>query len=121
MFFSQLEEFCQIVQEEFLARFDQITDVPISARAAVGFTESLLLCPTVEAARSSVHKDLTGALSFVLAVQGIQQRIERGGFELPADPPEYQTRFYFLGCAVQEYLDSLPTQPQDESAKSFGR
>jgi hypothetical protein len=110
MFFTQIRELCQIVQEEFVCRFDQFHAVPFSAAAATAFLEKLILCPTEDAARQCVRKDLVGALSFVLALQGIQQRIERDVFELPVQLPEHQTRFYLLACAVQEYLASLDTK-----------
>jgi hypothetical protein len=109
-FFAQVTEFCQIVQEEFLARFDTLPELPVSAGAAMAFTETLILCPTAEAARLCVRKDLIGAVSFVFVLQGLQQRIERGGAPFPSDPPEHQTRFYLLACMAQEYLDSLRAQ-----------
>ena len=117
-FFGQLEELCLMVQQEFLARFDELTSVPASARAAGAFTERLMLCPTIEAVRASIHNDLEGALSFVMALDGLQQRIEKGNFHLPSESPAHQTRFYLLACAVQEYLAGLTpqTNPQTFSA-----
>lgn len=66
-----------------------------------------MLCPTTDAARACIHRDLSGALSFLFAVQGIQQRIERGCAKLPNQTLEFQTTFFLLACAVQDYLASL--------------
>jgi hypothetical protein len=106
-FFNQLEELCLLVQKEFLARFDHMTDVPASAEAAAAFTERLMLCPTVEAVEASIRQDLEGALSFIMVLDGLQQRVGKGNLELPADSPAYQTKFYLLACAAQEYLAGL--------------
>jgi len=100
-----------MVHEEFISRFHEFTSVPFSADAASAFVERLILCPTQEAARACVRKDLVGALSFVLALQGIQQRLEKNAFDLPAQMPKFHTRFYLIASAVQDYLDSLRVQP----------
>lgn len=110
IFFEQIVEFCQMAHEAFLAKFDTMAEVPISGSAALAFADRLLLCPTSEAARSCIQKDLIGALSFVMAVQGVQQRIQQNGSQLPFDAPQFQTRFYLLACAVREYMQSLQAQ-----------
>ena len=111
MFFGQLEEFCRFVQEEFLARFNEVTAIPTSAADALSFTESLMLCPTEEAARACIHRELTASLSFVLAIQGLQRSLRSGTFKLPSESPEYQTRFYLLASTVRDYLECWQTQP----------
>ena len=111
MFFSQLEEFCRLVQQEFLARFNEVTEIPASNARALGFAETLMLCPTREAARNCIRRELPAALGFVLAIQAMQRRLQLGQFRLPSEAPEYQTHFYVLACTVQEYLQSVHTQP----------
>ncbi|HLH56167.1 MAG TPA: hypothetical protein VKY92_21380 [Verrucomicrobiae bacterium] len=110
-FFGQLEEFCRLVQEEFLARFDEVTAIPASAIEALEFSETLILCPTLEAARISVRRELASALSFVLAIQGMQRRLQLGQFKLPTQAPAYQTHFYLLACTVQEFLQTAHSSP----------
>ena len=111
MFFGQLEEFCQMVQEEFLARFNEIATIPTSAADALAFTETLMLCPTKESARGCIRRELTASLSFVLAIQGMQRKLQSGEFQLPNESPEFQTHFYLLASAVREYLEAWHTQP----------
>jgi hypothetical protein len=96
-----------MVQEEVVTRLDDLTQVSTSAGNALSFAESLMLCPTAEAGRGCIRKDLGGALSFLLALEGVNERIQKSCFDFPAEWPEYQTRFYVLCCAVQQYLDSL--------------
>jgi hypothetical protein len=110
MFFTQLEEFCRLVQEEFLARFNEISEIKTSAASALAFTESLMLCPTQEAARICIRRELTAALSFVMVIQGMQRKLQSGHFGLPSEAPEYQTQFFLLACTVREYLESLHVQ-----------
>jgi hypothetical protein len=105
-FFAQLEDFCRLVQEEFLSRFNELTSIPASAADAFSFTETLMLCPTEDAVRACIRKELTAALSFVLAIQGMQRKIQAGSFKLPAESPEHQTRFYLLAAAVRDYLEA---------------
>ena len=111
MFFTQLEEFCRMVQQEFLARFDEISAISTSTAPALAFTETLMLCPTQEAARLWISRELPAALSFVLAVQGMQRQLRQGTLKLPAEAPQYQTRFYLLATTVREHLESLHAQP----------
>jgi hypothetical protein len=111
MFFTQLAEFCRLVQEEFLVRFNEIRDVPTSTTGAFGFTETLMLCPTPHAVRLSVRRELPAALSFVVAIQGLQGLLQIGQFNLPSEKPDYQTPYYQLACAVREYLELVQTQP----------
>lgn len=110
MFFAQLEEFCRLVQEEFLARFNDVSDIPASSSEALAFAETLILCPTQEAARVWISRELPAALSFVLAIQGMQRRLQLGTLKLPMEAPRYQTRFYLLAVAVREYLEAPHAQ-----------
>lgn len=107
MFFGQLAEFCRLVQEEFLARFNEIKEIPTSSARAMAFTETLMLCPTREAARACIRRELCAALSFVVAIQAMQHSLQVGKLSLPSESPDYQTPFYLLACAVREYLESL--------------
>jgi hypothetical protein len=111
MFFTQLEEFCRLVQQEFLARFNEVSEISTSTAPALAFTETLMLCPTQESARVWIRRELPAALSFVLAIQGMQRQLQLGNLKLPAEPPEYQTRFYLLASTVREYLESVQHQP----------
>jgi hypothetical protein len=114
-FYTQVQEFCQMMQEELAERWDTLPATPTSSRNAQSFTEKMLLCPTIESARSCIQKDFPGALSFVLAMEGLNRRILEGGIRLPTEWPKYQTRFYMLGCAVQDYIDSLRAETPAES------
>ncbi len=111
MFFNQLEEFCHLVQTEFLARFNEVTDVANSSSRALGFSETLMLCPTSEAAQASIRRDLPASLSFVLAIQGMQQQLQLGTLRLPCEAPAFQTRFYLLALTVRAYLETLNPVP----------
>jgi hypothetical protein len=106
LFFAQLEEFCRMVQQEFLARFNEVTQIPASTAQALDFAETLILCPTLDAARNSIRRELPAALSFVLAIQAMQRKLQLGEFKLPTHSPEYQTYFYLLSCTVQDYLEA---------------
>ena len=111
LFFGQLAEFCRLVQEEFLAHFNEVKEIPTSSIRAVAFAETLILCPTQESVRAGIRRELPAALSFVIAIQGLQRLVQIGKFSLPSEQPEYQTPFYLLACSVREYLDSLQSQP----------
>jgi hypothetical protein len=106
-FYSQVVEFCQLLQEELMLNLEDLTQVATSAPRALGFAECLILCPTAEAGRGCIRNDLGGALSFLLALEGVNTRIHKSGFDFPSEWPEHQTRFYVLCCSVQQYLDSL--------------
>ena len=106
-FCVQVTRFCPLVRQELMDRWDQVDQIPVCASSALLFAETLILCPTMEAATVCIRRDLAGALSFLFAVQGIQQRIERGSAKLPNQTVEFQTTFFLLACAVQEYLASL--------------
>lgn len=108
-FCAQVMRFCGIVREELTGRWDELDDLPIAFASALAFAETLILCPTAESGRICIQKDIPGALSFLFAVQGIQQRIERGRAELPEKGPEHQTPFFLLAAAVQDYLSSVAT------------
>lgn len=109
-FYDQLGQFCRILQSEHLATLDEATGLPRSARIALAFSERLILCPTTDSARVCIRKDLGGALSFLLAAQGVHQRIEKGDCHFAQGSPQHQTSFYILAGAVQDYIDSLYTQ-----------
>lgn len=106
-FCVQVTRFCPLVRQELLERWDQVDQFPVSAHSALMFAETLMLCPTPAAVRVCIRRDLCGALSFLFAVQGIQQRIERGSAKLPRQNVESSTTFFLLACAVQDYLGSL--------------
>ena len=108
-FCVQVTRFCPLVRQELLDRWEQVDQFPVCASSALTFAETLMLCPTIEAACACIRRDLAGALSFLFAIQGIQQRIERGCAKLPTQTVEFQTTFFLLACAVQEYLGSLRT------------
>ncbi|HZR21053.1 MAG TPA: hypothetical protein VFE51_27465 [Verrucomicrobiae bacterium] len=107
MFFAQLEDFCRMVQQEFVARFNEVSEIPGSNARALSFAETLILCPTREAAQTWIHRELPAALSFVLAIQGMQRQLQIGALKLPTEVPRFQTKFYLLAVTVREYLESL--------------
>lgn len=100
-----------MVQEEFLARFEEIKEIPTSSVRALAFTETLMLCPTQEAVRVCIRRELCAALSFVVAIQAMQHLLQVGKLKLPSESPDYQTPFYLLAAAVRDYLESLAAQP----------
>ena len=101
-----------MVQEEFLDRFSEIKEIPTSSARAMAFTEILMLCPTHEAAGICIRRELCAALSFVIAIQAMQNSIQTGKLSLPAESPDYQTPFYLLASAVRDYLETLtPVSP----------
>jgi hypothetical protein len=109
-FYAQLGQFCRILQSEHLENLGDTTGLPRSAGIALAFSEKLILCPTADSARACIQKDLAGALSFLLAAQGVHQRIEKGDCRFAPESPEHQTTFYILAGAVQDYIDSLYAQ-----------
>jgi hypothetical protein len=111
MFLSQLEEFCRLVQQEFLARFDEVKEISNSTATALSFAETLILCPTPESVQASIRRELPAALSFVLAIQNLQRQLQAQTFSLPSEVPEYQTCYYLLASTVQEFLESVRQQP----------
>lgn len=110
MFFVQLEEFCRMVQQEFLAKFDEVGDIATSRPRALAFTETLMLCPTQESARTWIRRELPEALSFVLAIQGMQRQIQLGTLKVASVVPLYHTHFYLLASTVREYLEAQEAQ-----------
>jgi len=110
MFFSELEDFCRMVQQEFVARFNEVSDIPGSNELALSFAETLMLCPTREAAQTWIRRELPSALSFVLAIQGMQRQLQIGALKLPSETPRYHTKFYLLAVTVREYLQSLQVE-----------
>jgi len=104
-FCLQLNEFCLLFQREILRQ----ADLPLSsasAELAHRFAETLILCPTAEAARVSIRRDLAGARSFLLAAEGVLRRIRTEIFQFARECPPYQTKFYLLACAVVEMLNT---------------
>src|SRR5215472_5450872 len=106
-FYNQVHDFCQMMQEEVARQWDAMPGKEVSASTALAFSEKFLLCPTTESARSCIQQDFPGALSFVLALEGVNQRLQKGSLQLSTEWPKYQTRFYILSCTVREYIDSL--------------
>ena len=115
-FYSQVQEFCVMMYEELAKRWDGLPETPVSPATAQEFMEKFVLCPTDESARSCIQSDFPGALSFAMAIEGVNQRILNGGLRLQEEWPAHQTRFYVLSCAVQDYIDSLPARPQPAKA-----
>jgi hypothetical protein len=109
-FYDQLGLFCRIMQAEHVTGLGEAAHWPRSARIALAFSERLILCPTTDSAQACIRKDLAGALSFLLAAQGVHQRIEKGDCHFAPGAPEHQTIFYILAGAVQDYLDSVYAQ-----------
>lgn len=96
-----------MVQQEFLTRFSEVSEIPGSNARALSFAETLMLCPTREAAQIWIRRELPCALSFVLAIQGMQRQLQIGALKLPSEAPRYHTKFYLLAVTVREYLESL--------------
>lgn len=111
MFFAQLEEFCRLVQQEFLTKFNEVAEISNSSGRALAFAESLMLCPTVEAAQVCIRREFSGSLSFVLAIHAMQRQLQLGTLKLPAEPPKFQTQFYVLALVVRDYLDCFHARP----------
>jgi len=95
-----------MVECEHPIRLHNAVGLPRSAHLAGAFAERLILCPTTESAQACIRKDLPGALSFLLAAQGVQQRLAKGDCQFARESPEHQTVFYVLAGAVQDYLES---------------
>ena len=106
-FYNQLSNFCKMLEQEHASGLNKADRLPRSGRLAQGFTEKIILCPTAEAARACIRRDLPGALSFLLAAEGVQQRLTKGDCRFATESPEHQTTFYILAGAVQDYLESL--------------
>ena|SRR5262249_34072521 len=114
-FCIQLNEFCLMFQEQILL-LDKAPGKPPSAQLALDFCESLILCPTVEATRNCIRRDLAGARSFLIAADAVLRRIRSHRFKFSLEDPPYQTRFYVLACAIEEFLrarhEQTPDQPE---------
>jgi hypothetical protein len=110
MFFAQLEEFCRLVHQEFVNKFNEVEGVSASTERALDFAETLMLCPTKEAACVWIQRQLRDALSLVLAIQNMQQQLQVGTFKLPSEAPKYQTRFFLLASTMRDYLRSRQQQ-----------
>jgi hypothetical protein len=106
-FNQQMHDFCQIMQQEVLKHTNKMPPRPTTIEGARGFTESFLLCPTIESARSCIQKDFSGALNFVVVLTRVSLRLSEGTYKLPTQWPEFQTPFYVLGCAVLEHIDGV--------------
>ena len=100
-FCVQVTRFCPLVRQELLERWDQVDQFPVSAHGALVFAETLMLCPTQEAVRVCIRRDLCGAMSFLSRLRS---------YEFTGDfltTVECSTTFFLLACAVQDYLGSL--------------
>ena len=102
-FCIQLNEFCLIFQEQILL-LEKAPGSPPSTELALGFSESLILCPTVDAVRVCIRRDLSGARSFLIAADATLRRIRAGRFQLGIDNPQHQTKFYLVACAISDFL-----------------
>jgi len=102
-FCIQLNEFCLMFQQEILHLEGTPGKTP-SAEVALGFAENLILCPTAEAAHACIRRDLAGARSFLVAADGVLRRVRAQRFKIALEEPQYQTKFYLLACAVQDFL-----------------
>jgi hypothetical protein len=117
-FCLQLNEFCLHFQREILS--NPIVSVSGPARQlAKRFGETLILCPTPEAARTSIRRDPEGARSFLIAAEGVLRRIRTQPFQFARECPRYQTRFYLLCCAVEEFVDSNRQAAPTQAATSY--
>jgi len=99
----QLNEFCLMFQEEILQMVSAPSRPPIKA-LAVTFSETLMLCPTSEAARACIRRDVAGARSFLVVADAVLKRIRSQRFQFTINEPQHQTKFYLLSCAIEEYL-----------------
>jgi hypothetical protein len=104
-FCLQLNELCLLFQREIL-RDPNLPLGRVSAQRAQRFAEVLILCPTPDAAQTSIGRDLAGARSFLFAAEGALRKIRTQVFQFATECPSYQTRYYLLCCAVEEILEA---------------
>jgi hypothetical protein len=85
-----------------------------------------MLCPTAQAVRTSIRRDLVGARSFLMAAEGVLRRIRGQIFQFARECPPHQTRFYLLACAVEEILNARyqevltkPTVPDSDKVAAL--
>ena len=113
-FCLQLNELCLLFQREILRRPD-LALPSASAELAHRFAETLILCPTAEAARTSIRRDIAGARSFLIGAEVVLRRIRTQIFQFAKECPLYQTKFYLLASAVEEILNAqnwpVPAKP----------
>jgi hypothetical protein len=107
IFYRQVREFCLLMQEALDRRARRLPEGETEPSAALAFTEKLLVCPTLEAARGCIDKDFSGALGFAQAVSAVLQQMQNGRVRPPAISPSQQTQFYVLSCAVHDYFRAL--------------
>jgi len=107
VFYSQVRDFCELLLTEMTSQMSCVPEPRASAETAMAFSEKFLLCPTIEAARDCILKDLPGALNFAMALDATNRRVHTGRLALPTDSPGSQTRFFVLCSMVQEHLRSL--------------
>jgi hypothetical protein len=117
-FCLQLNEFCLHFQREILSNPNVAVSIP-AAEHARRFGDTLILCPTPEAARTSIRRDLAGARSFLIAADGVLRRIRTQSFQFARECPQYQTRFYLLCCAVEEFVESNRQQALTKPALPY--
>lgn len=104
-FCTQLNEFCLLFQQEIL-RLESTPGRPPSAQRARAFAESLILCPTPEATRVCIRRDMAGARSFLVVADAVLKEIRSRNCQFALQEPEYQTKFYLLACAIDEFLQT---------------
>ena len=106
-FYEQFNDFCRMLEQEHSSSLSTSDRLPRSGQLARGFAEKIILCPTAESARTCIRRDLAGALSFLLAAEGVQQRLAKGDCHFANESPDHQTIFYILAGAVHDYLESM--------------
>ncbi|HWW02439.1 MAG TPA: hypothetical protein VNZ64_22265 [Candidatus Acidoferrum sp.] len=84
----------------------QMSFDPPPLALAIPFTDALILCPTDEAAKSCVMKDMPGARAFINVAEVAIGDLKKGVIRLRPQRSEQQTRFYLLASVVQEYLEA---------------
>ena len=100
----QLNEFCLLFQKEILRTPGRAISAA-SPELARAFSESLILCPTIAAAETCIRRDLAGARSFLVVADGLLRHLRRRRFQFAKECPPYQTRYYLLACAVEEFSE----------------
>jgi hypothetical protein len=116
-FCLQLNEFCLLFQEEIL-RLEGTSGSSPSVHLALTFMETLILCPTVEAVQLSIRRDMAGARSFLVAADAVLRRIRLQRFQFSFEEPQFQTRFYLLGCAIEEFLRTRQSRELEGSERT---
>jgi len=109
-FHDQREEFCRLHEAEVKRDWNGLT-APL-AKQALGFAESLILCPTIESVQARMRQDLEGSRSFLVVADNVLSLTEKGGTEPLEARLKKSTPFYLLTSVVLEQLKgSKTTQP----------